>query len=73
MVAAVRSPSPQLMRTAEAAHCPGMAEVLTVSTLWYSVNITMNIELKSNIHGLTAVAAALASLIGCEIGLDWVR
>jgi hypothetical protein len=50
----------------------GQAEALLVSTLLYSVSITMNIEYKFNIHSLTVVAAALASIFGCELGIDFV-
>jgi hypothetical protein len=33
----------------------------------------MNMNIKVRVTVLTAVAAALASVFGGEIGLDWVR
>jgi hypothetical protein len=71
-VAAVRGSPSQLMRTAEAAHRPGMTRALQVITLVYSASITMSRNIKVHTQVLTGIAAALAFLIGGEIGIDFV-
>jgi hypothetical protein len=71
-VAAIRSPSPQLNKTAETAHCPVLPEALHISAVWFTASITMNWNITFRIPVLTVIAAALASLSGAEIGLDLV-
>ena len=45
--------------------------VLRVSTLWFSVTITMNIDINIGIHG-GAIILAMVVLAGGQVGLDIV-
>ena len=71
-VAAIRSRSPQLNKTAETAHCLVLPKALHISAVWFTASITMNWNITFRIPVLTVIAAALASLSGAEIGLDLV-